>query len=73
MEFVICGVIFVIGVITGFFLRRLFTHRSGTILVTEQDEKTVYSLELNEYPEKIGLRKEVVFKVDASQVDLSRE
>jgi len=73
MEIVICAVIFVIGVIAGFFLRRLITHPTGTILVTEEDEKTVYSLELNEYPEKIAFRKEVVFKVDSSQVDLSRE
>jgi hypothetical protein len=73
MEIVICAVIFVIGVIAGFFLRRLITHPTGTILVTEEDEKTVYSLELNEYPDKIAFRKEVVFKVDSSQVDLSRE
>lgn len=73
MGIVICTVIFVIGVIAGFFLRRLVTHPTGTILVTEEDEKTVYSLELNEYPEKIAFRKEVVFKVDSSQVDLSRE
>ena len=73
MEIVICAVIFIIGVIAGFFLKRLVTHPTGTILVTEQDEKTVYSLELDEYPEKIAFRKEVVFKVDASQVDLSRE
>jgi hypothetical protein len=73
MEIVICAVIFVIGVIAGFFLRRLVTHPTGTILVTEEDEKTVYSLELNEYPEKIAFRKEVVFKVDSSQIDLSRE
>ncbi len=73
MEPLICVVIFCMGVIVGFFLKRLFTHPTGTILVTEEDEKTVYSLELDEYPERLAFRKEVVFKVDASQVDLSRE
>jgi hypothetical protein len=57
----------------GFFIKKIFTHPTGTILVTKDHEKTVYSLELNDYPEKIEFRKEVVFKVDASEIDLNRE
>jgi hypothetical protein len=39
--------------------------------VTHKEEKTLYSLELEEYPESIQFKKTVVFKVDSS--DDSRE
>jgi hypothetical protein len=47
---------------------RLHNHYSGTIYIThdELQEKTLYSLELEDYPESIEFKKEVVFKVDTS-------
>ncbi len=58
-----------VGIILGFFIRALFGNRSsGTIYVTRDAQKTLYSLELNEYPEVLRFKKEVVFKVDASEL-----
>lgn len=47
---------------------RLHKHYSGTIFIThdELQEKTLYSLELADYPETLEFKKEVVFKVDSS-------
>lgn len=47
---------------------RLHSKYSGTIYIThdERQEKTLYSLELDDYPESIEFKKEVVFKVEAS-------
>ena len=47
-----------------------FTDYTGTIRVSKNEEKTVYSLILDEYPEKLEFKKEVVFRVDASDVEL---
>jgi hypothetical protein len=65
--------IFWFGLIIGFLLlrARLYIDRknySGTIYIThdELQEKTLYSLELADYPETLEFKKEVVFKVDAS-------
>jgi hypothetical protein len=58
------------GVLMGFLVRAWIAHResySGTIFITHSEEKTLYSLELNEYPELIELKKQIVFKVDASE------
>ena len=60
------------GVWMGFLLRAWIAHResySGTIFITHSEEKTLYSLELNEYPESIEFKKQIVFKVDASEVE----
>jgi hypothetical protein len=68
--------VFSFGLWIGFLLRAWIAHRerySGTILITHSEEKTLYSLELDEYPESIELKKQVVFKVDASDVDLNRD
>jgi hypothetical protein len=40
---------------------------SGTIYVTQGQGKTVYTLELDDYPETLVFKKKVIFKVDASQ------
>jgi hypothetical protein len=60
----------------GFAVKRWHTHRKtyvGTILISHEDEKTLYSLELDDYPEKIALKKEVVFKVDTTPDTLDRD
>jgi hypothetical protein len=60
------------GLILGFFLRVWIgrvTGYTGTIFVSREAQKTVYTLELEEYPDEIRFKKEVVFKVDASHFD----
>jgi hypothetical protein len=67
---------FIVGFTVGFAVKRWLTHRKtyvGTILISHEDEKTLYSLELDDYPEKIALNKEVVFKVDTTPENLDRE
>ena len=62
--------IFSFGLYVGFFIRAWLGYRSsytGVMHIHDSEEKTVYSLELNEYPEEIRFKKEVVFKVDASE------
>jgi len=76
MEILIYVLIFLWGLFVGFLLKRWLVRRasySGTIFVTHENEKTLYSLELAEYPEKLEFKKQVVFKVDASEVNLNRE
>jgi hypothetical protein len=67
---------FIVGFMVGFAVKRWLTHRKayvGTILISHEDEKTLYSLELDDYPEKIALKKEVVFKVDTTPDTLDRD
>ena len=70
--------IFWLGFSAGFAIKTLLTNRfrdySGTIVVgtDELKEKTVYSLILDDYPEKLEFKKEVVFKVDASASEFNR-
>lgn len=64
--------VFCFGMFIGFLLRTWIAHReqySGTIHITHSEEKTMYSLELEEYPETIEFKKQIVFKVDASEVE----
>jgi hypothetical protein len=69
MEILIYVLILWLGVIIGFFIRALFGNKSsGTIYVTQNAEKTLYSLELDEYPEELRFKKEIVFKVDSSEI-----
>jgi hypothetical protein len=68
--------IFVAGLYLGFFIRALLARRTsytGVIHIYDGKEKTVYSLELNEYPEEIRFKKEVIFKVDAPEENLNRD
>jgi hypothetical protein len=63
-------IIFYFGVIMGYLLKMVLVRKSkygGTIYVTHNEEKTLYSLELDDYPEGIAFKKEIVFKVKASE------
>jgi len=40
-----------------------FSPYTGVILVSKEEGKTLYSLILEDYPEKIELQKHVLFKV----------
>jgi hypothetical protein len=75
-EILVYAIIFWVGVSVGYVLRawiaKRFRNYTGTILVTHDQEKTVYSLVLDEYPETIEFRKEVVFRVDAPEENLNR-
>lgn len=68
MEILWFFLVFYLGLFLGFCLRswlgRRFKHYSGTMLVSHNEEKTVYTLELNDYPDELRFKKEVVFKVD---------
>jgi hypothetical protein len=65
--------------ILGCFAHSWFTHRftdySGTIVVEydEEQEKTVYSLVLDDYPDKFEFKKVVVFRVDVPDKKSNRE
>lgn len=69
--------VFICGVFAGVFISKLVGHKnkySGDIVVTKTNEgRTLYSLELNDYPEKIEFKKEVIFKVLAPDDESSRE
>jgi hypothetical protein len=72
MDIVIYAVLFWSGTLIGYlgrvYLEKRFKDYSGTIVVDTDDltEKTVYSLVLDDYPEKLEFQKEVVFKIDSS-------
>jgi hypothetical protein len=74
-EIIIYILIFYAGLIIGYLLRVWLTHKftdyTGTIIVTHEEEKTVYSLILDDYPDVLQFKKEVVFRVDAADVELS--
>jgi len=68
--------IYILGMLVGFLLKTFLyriTSYTGVIHIYDGEEKTVYSLELNEYPEEIRFKKEVVFKVDAPEEKLNRD
>ena len=75
-EILIYVLIYCFGLFVGFGLRSYlnrFTHYSGVIQVTRSEGKTLYSLVLNEYPEKLEFRKQVLFKVEAPDENLNRK
>jgi hypothetical protein len=71
------ALVFYSGLILGFLLKTLLMHRfkkySGTMLITKGEGKTVYSLVLDDYPEKLEFRKQILFKVEASEESFNRE
>lgn len=59
--------ILIVGFVAGFFVNRfIFVKKEygGTIVVTKNEEKTIYSLELNDYPDSIDYMDEVLFKIE---------
>jgi hypothetical protein len=67
---------FWLGIVVGFILKSFLVSRakvSGTIFVTRSDEKLLYSLVLEDYPESIEFKKQIVFKVDASEPSPDRD
>ena len=57
------------GLLTGIIIKTWLIYRAsynGAILISKESDKTVYSLLLDDYPEKIEFKKEVVLKIVAS-------
>jgi hypothetical protein len=71
----ICLIILIVGIVLGYAIKSYLIRRSksGTIVVTKNEGRTLYSLELSEYPEKLEFKKRVVFDVDASGENPDRE
>lgn len=60
-------VFFIVGFMVGFAVRGWFNSRSrysGVIFVEKSEGKTVYSLVLDDYPEKLEFKKQVVLRVE---------
>lgn len=67
---------FILGFLVGYILRNAFRRSSGydgIIQVIKEDEKLTYSLEFEEHPSELQYRKEVVFKVEASDESSDRK
>jgi hypothetical protein len=77
MEILIWILIFWVGWILGFLAKAWLAYRlgdySGTIIVSKESGKTMYSLVLDDYPEKLEFRKVVVFKVEAPEEGFDRD
>lgn len=67
-----------VGFVVGFHVKAWLVRRhqynyNGTMYVTANEEKTLYSLELNDYPETLQFKKHVVFKVETAEETPDRE
>lgn len=62
----------IVGILIKAWLNYRFSSYTGLILVKEEEGRTVYSLVLDDYPEKLELKKHVIFKV-ASEEESNRE
>jgi len=71
----VCLFVLLVGIVLGYVIKSYLVGRSksGTIVVTKEGGRTLYSLELSEYPEKLEFKKMVVFDVDASGENPDRE
>ena len=75
-QILLYSLFFWLGLLVGILVRSWLQHRtdySGTIQVTRSAEKTLYSLVLDDYPETIEFKKNVLFKVEASDQSRDRE
>lgn len=76
MEIWLYLVIFGAGIFVGFLLRSWVVWRkrySGVMHVTKSQGKTMYTLELADYPDTIEFKREIVLRVDTSEENLNRE
>lgn len=76
---ILAGIIILwVGILIGFMLHLLiantFRKYSGTLVVRQDEgrDKIVYSLVLDDYPEKLAFEKVVVLKVEPSEESLDR-
>jgi hypothetical protein len=62
--------VFLLGIAVGSLIKGWLIRRRnfvGTIHVVRERDKTLYSLELSDYPESIEFRKIAIFKVDTPE------
>lgn len=66
-----------LGIFVGIVFKTWLIHRtsdySGTIVIDKVSGKTIYSLVLDDYPEKIAFKKQILFKVDAPEESSDRK
>jgi hypothetical protein len=75
MQILIYILIFYGGFAVGFIIKSWLQYRTGyngVLLMTKENDKKLYSLMLDDYPEKIELKKEVILKVVASTEESDR-
>ena len=68
--------VFILGTWAGFIIRHWLQYRTsydGKIVITHENHRTLYSLELEDYPDTIEFKKEVILKVDTPEESLNRE
>lgn len=68
----LCVGVFYIGLLVGMVLHKWLASRrvrSGTIFITVNPDKTLFSLELTEEPDSLIGMDEVIFKVELSEAD----
>jgi hypothetical protein len=65
---------FLVGFLCNAWLSSRMKNYGGTIVINTDDltEKTVYSLILDDYPDKLEFKKEVIFRVDTPVEGLDR-
>lgn len=67
MQLLIYGLIFWAGIIVGIAIKAWLNYKfagyAGMMVVEREEGKTVYSLVLDDYPEKLEFKKRVIFRV----------
>lgn len=63
---------FIFGYVVSNIMRKTKSY-SGTIKIIPNEDKLIYSLELNENPVMLQYMNEVIFKVDTSEESSDRE
>jgi hypothetical protein len=79
MEILIWIIVFWAGATLGFLLKGwidyAFRYYSGTLVVNKDElsHKVVYTLVLDDYPERLEFKRVVILKVDTSEQSSNRE
>jgi hypothetical protein len=66
LEIVLLVIVFSVGTLLGYICRVFLVRKmgyTGTILVTEAEDKKIFTLELNDDPDNLQDEDEVIFKV----------
>jgi hypothetical protein len=74
-EFILCLVVFGVGVLAGYLARVSVANNTGydgTIKITKIENRTIFSLELEDDPEQLEYETKVIFRVKASDMDSSQ-
>jgi hypothetical protein len=74
-EFILCLIVFNVGVVAGYLVRVAVTNSTGydgTIKITKIEDRTIFSLELEDDPEQLEHETKVIFRVKASDMDSSQ-